>query len=161
MVERLAQLERHDLSKFRGYTPGADGVFAFDTLPSFFSEPDRRAYLLYHGATLAGFTLTRGLPDGATSIVAFFIVRALRKQGVGHRAAQELLRTQPGRWAIAFQEENAGVPRFWRHVATAAVGSEWREGPTPPSAQPGTQRDTWLFLDTTAASGSPRVDQAE
>ena len=124
VVERLAQLERHDLSEFRGYTLGAD-------------------------------TLTRGLPDGATSIVAFFIVRALRKQGVGHRAAQELLRTQPGRWAIAFQEENVGVPRFWRHVATATVGFAWREEqqPTPPSALPGTQRDTWLFLDTTAASG--------
>jgi hypothetical protein len=30
VVEQLAQLERHDLSQFRGYVPRADGTYAFD-----------------------------------------------------------------------------------------------------------------------------------
>ncbi|MDX6294408.1 MAG: hypothetical protein QOH50_3483 [Kribbellaceae bacterium] len=146
VVERLGQLERHDLSEFRGYTPGADGVFAFDRLPLFFSEPDRRVYLIYHGSTLAGFTLTRGLPDGSTSIGAFFIVRGLRRQEVGHRAALELLHQRPGRWSIAFQENNVGAARFWRRLVTAAVGSAWKEEvrPVPDDITP----DTWLLLDT-------------
>lgn len=146
MIERLAQLERHDLSEFRGYTPDADGVFAFDALPSFFGEPDRRAYLIRSGPTLAGFTLTRGLADGATSIFAFFVVRALRRRGVGHRAALELLRLRPGPWGIAFQEENPGAARFWRRVATACVGSAWREERRPGA---GGTPDVWIRLDTT------------
>jgi predicted acetyltransferase len=154
VVERLAQLERHDLSEFRGSTPGADGLFAFSGLPLFFSEPDRHAYLIYHGSTLAGFTLTRDLPDGATSISAFFIVRALRRRGIGDRAAQELLRLWPGPWAIAFQEENAGAARFWRRVVTAAVGPAWREErrPVPPPAPANLPPDTWLLLDTRATA---------
>ncbi|UGY94242.1 GNAT family N-acetyltransferase [Streptomyces gobiensis] len=146
VIERLAQLERHDLSAFRGYTPDADGVFAFDRLPNFFSEPDRHAYLIHYGETLAGFALTRGLSDGGTSVYAFFVVRALRRRSVGHRAALELLRLRPGRWGIAFQEENAGAARFWRQVATAAVGTAWQEELRPGPA--GMAPDTWLLLDT-------------
>jgi predicted acetyltransferase len=151
VIERLAQLYRHDLSEFLGYTPGPDGVFAIPWLASFFSEPDRRAYLIHHGPTLAGFALTRGLPHGATSLSAFFIVRALRRHGVGRRAAQMLLGLQPGPWAIAFQENNQGAARFWRQVATAVAGSAWREEqrPVPPTAPAGLPPDTWLLLDTT------------
>ncbi|MGP3984183.1 GNAT family N-acetyltransferase [Streptomyces sp. KR80] len=157
VVERLAQLERHDLSEFRGSTPRANGLFAFDKLPLFFSEPDRHAYLIYYGSALAGFTLTRGLPDGATSISAFFIVRALRRQAVGHQAALALLRMQPGPWAIAFQEENAGAARFWRRIATAAVGSAWREERRSVPGKPAVPPDTWLLLDTDGAHQAPVV----
>jgi predicted acetyltransferase len=148
VVERLAQLERHDLSEFRGYTPGPDGLFGFERLPLFFSEPDRRVYLIHQDSTLAGFTMTRRLPDGATSIGGFFVVRALRRNGVGQRAALELLRAQPGRWAIAFQEENAGAARFWRGFATAAVGSAWAEERRPVPGKPEIPPDIWLLLDT-------------
>jgi predicted acetyltransferase len=148
VVERLGQLERHDLSEFRGTTPGPDGLFRSDRLPSFFTEPDRHVYLIHHGPTLAGFILTRLLPDGSTSIGAFFVVRALRRAGVGQLAALELLRIRPGRWSIAFQENNARAARFWRRVATAAVGPDWQEELRPVPDKPDIAPDTWLLLDT-------------
>ncbi|MGP4001219.1 GNAT family N-acetyltransferase [Streptomyces sp. 8N706] len=158
-VERLAQLYRHDMSEFLGFLPGDDGSFTYRTLPLFFGEPGRRAYLLHHGATLAGFSLIRELPGGAHSIAAFFIVRALRRQDVGRRAALALLRSQPGPWGIAFQEANKGAARFWRQVATAAVGTAWVEEqrPVPPPAPAGLPPDTWILLDTriTELSGEP------
>ncbi|ADB30606.1 GCN5-related N-acetyltransferase [Kribbella flavida DSM 17836] len=152
VVERLGQLERHDLSEFRGYTPDADGIFCYERLPLFFSDPERRVYLIHHGATLAGFATTRPLPDGSTSIGAFFVVRALRRRTVGHRAALELLHHRPGRWSIAFQEENPGAARFWRRLATAAVGPAWTEEQRPVPGHPDHTPDTWLLLDT----GAPR-----
>jgi hypothetical protein len=75
VVERLAQLERHDLSQFRGYLPRADGTYAFDKLDLFRAEPGRQAWLIRYGLTLAGFALTRPLESGGTSMYAFFIVR--------------------------------------------------------------------------------------
>ena len=113
VVERLAQLERHDLSQFRGYVPRADGTYAFDTLDLFRTEPGRQAWLIRYGLTLAGFALTRPLESGGTSMYAFFIVRGLRRHGVGLQAARELLRLIPGVWGIAFQDENAGAQPFW------------------------------------------------
>ncbi|PRY02217.1 GNAT family N-acetyltransferase [Allonocardiopsis opalescens] len=145
-VERLAQLERHDLSEFRGHTPGADGLFAFDALPLFFTEPGRQAYLVHAGSHLAGFALTRPLPDGATSIFAFFVVRALRRRGVGRLAALELIqRCRPGAWRIAFQEDNPGAARFWRRIATECVGTAWSEEVLPGR---GPSPDVWIRLDT-------------
>jgi hypothetical protein len=37
VIERLAQLERHDLSEFRGMPPDADGVYEVRWLPG---QPD-------------------------------------------------------------------------------------------------------------------------
>lgn len=144
VVERLGQLERHDLSEFRGYTPGADGLYAFDHLPTFFTDASRHAYLIHYGPALAGFALTRTKDDGATSIVAFFIVRGLRRMGIGDLAAGELLRMRPGRWAIAFQEDNVAAARFWRRVVTRIVGSAWTESRDDDAA------DTWLTLEVGA-----------
>ena len=149
VVERLAQLERHDLSQFRGYVPRADGTYAFDRLDLFRAEPGRQAWLIRYGLTLAGFALTRPLETGGTSMYAFFIVRGLRRDGVGLQAARELLRLIPGVWGIAFQDENAGAQPFWERVATDAVGDRWHlekragpEGHTP---------DIWLRVNTRSA----------
>ncbi|WP_407549011.1 GNAT family N-acetyltransferase [Streptomyces sp. Pv4-95] len=147
VVERLAQLERHDLSEFRGTGPYADGRFHVGELPLFFTGPGRAAHLIHHGSRLAGFALTRRL-DAATSLSAFFVVRALRRRRVGHRAALELLRRQPGPWAIAFQEDNPAAAPFWRKVATAAVGPAWHEERRPVLGHPELPPDVWLLFDT-------------
>lgn len=153
VFEQLWQLYWHDLSEFRGVVPRADGTYRSDRLAPYFGEPDHHAHLIHHGEDLAGFVLTRPLPEGARSVYAFFVVRALRRQGVGHRAAREMLRLHPGRWAIAFQEENPGAARFWRQLAADAVGTAWREErrPVPPPAPSHLPDDVWILLDTTHA----------
>jgi predicted acetyltransferase len=131
VVERLAQLERHDLSQFRGYVPRADGSYAFDGLDLFRADPGWQAWLIRYGLSLAGFALTRPLESGGTSMYAFFIVRGLRRHGVGLQAARELLRHIHGVWGIAFEDENADAQPFWERVATDAVGdlaSDHRDG---------------------------------
>ncbi|MEU5895039.1 GNAT family N-acetyltransferase [Streptomyces venezuelae] len=150
VVERLAQLYRHDMSEFIGYLPEPDGTYEFGKLPVFFAEPGRTALLIQYGSVPAGFVLTRPMAEGATSISAFFVVRALRRRGVGREAALQLLRSRPGAWAIAFQPANAGAARFWRGVATEAVGSAWREEsrPVPASVAANEPDDQWILLDT-------------
>ena len=85
------------------------------------------------------------------------MVRALRRKGVGHRAAREMLRLHPGPWAIAFQEENPKAARFWRQLATDAVGTAWREErrPVPPPAPSHLPDDVWILLDTTDPAPAP------
>lgn len=148
VVERLWQLDQHDMSEFWGGMPGPDGLYDSGRLDLAFSDPERRIYLIHYGGDLAGFTTTRPLPDGATSIVGFFVVRAVRRRSVGRRAALALLRQRPGRWAIAFQKANAGAARFWRRVATEAVGTDWREERRPVPGKPQLPPDHWVLLDT-------------
>jgi predicted acetyltransferase len=125
VVERLGQLERHEMSRFTGDLPGPDGQFDFPRLSRFFTDADHQAYLIHSDERLAGFCLIRPFDGGSSFVHAFFVVRALRQRGVGLAAATDLLRSRRGRWAIAFVEENEPAARFWRQVATDVVGDSW------------------------------------
>jgi predicted acetyltransferase len=144
-VERLTQLYLHDLSSSRGYLPDQRGVFDLRTLALFRTDPGRQAWMIRTHEHLAGFALTRPWEKGGTSMYAFFVVRALRSNGVGRVAARELLHRIPGEWGIAFQDANTGAREFWEQVARDVVGERFRVdepelGQGPP--------DVWIRLDS-------------
>jgi predicted acetyltransferase len=147
VLERLWQLYTHDLSEFRGSMPDGEGLYQSGRLPLYFDDPDRCGYLIWSGSALAGFALIRGLRAKSRVMGEFFVVRAARRQHVGHEAALALLGLHPGPWEIAFQEENAGAARFWRRVATDAVGQAWTEGPPRVRGNPAIPPDVWLLLN--------------
>jgi predicted acetyltransferase len=146
---RLWQLYCHDLSEFRGYMPDSSGLYETARLLSFFEDPDRCGYLIYSGQTLSGFALIRGLAREIRVMGEFFVVRAARRQRLGHDAAVSVMSFHPGRWAIPFQQENPGAARFWRllgaELATAGCEDERRPIPGKPAEPP----DIWLLLSTT------------
>jgi len=151
LVERLGQLYRHDLSEFRDSWPDEEGTYRFPRLTAYLSDdPDRQAWLIRSGEHVAGFAFVRGLTEPARHIGEFFVVRRARRRGVGHDAALQLLRRHPGPWRIAFQDENPGAARFWRRVATDAVGDAWHEERLPVPDKPWLPPDVWLSLDTGA-----------
>jgi predicted acetyltransferase len=146
VLENLGQLFRHDLSEAYGLLPNADGTFNNRRLDQFRIDPERRAWLITAAGGLGGFAMTRPTDDGGTSITDFFVVRALRRTGVGREAARLLLAQIPGRWHIAFQSYNPGAQRFWSEVATEAVGHEWTMHDDPPIE--GRPPDTWITFTT-------------
>jgi hypothetical protein len=79
-VERLWQLYKHDLSEFRDYHPGADGMFKPGHLPYYFGEPDRCGFLIRAGGNLAGFVLVSGVVQEPRHIGEFFIARSARRR---------------------------------------------------------------------------------
>jgi predicted acetyltransferase len=157
MLEQLWQLYWHDLSEFRGSMPGPDGRFNADKmLPYLGDDPDRAAFVLLLDGSPAGFALILGLGSETRMIGEFFVVRAARRQGVGYAAALELLRTHPGRWQLAFQEENPRAARLWRRVAQAAAGDAWYEERRPVPNKPHIPPDVWMHLDTAGATSGGR-----
>ncbi len=125
VVERLAQLEQHDLSVFTCALPGPDGRFDVPRLPRFFSDVDHRAFVVDDRGGPVGFCLVRPFEGGASFVHSFFVVRAVRRRGVGSAAAAELLRTHGQKWVIAFVDEHAVAARFWGQVATDVAGDAW------------------------------------
>ena len=153
VVESLLQLYIHDLSQFRLSRPDPVGRFNHDERYAvFFSNPDRRAYLFRDESGPVGFGLIRGLHETRRLMAGFFVVRGVRRRGVGHDAALAMLRRYPGVWEIPFQEENAGAARFWREVAESAVGREWSEDRRPVPMKPHIPDDVWITLDSSAMS---------
>ncbi|MEQ4209836.1 GNAT family N-acetyltransferase [Actinopolymorpha sp. B9G3] len=146
VVERLWQLYSHDLSEFRGELPTDEGLYSSGRLPLYFDDPDRCGYLIHTDSGLAGFALVRGLSGEARVMGEFFVVRAARRQRVGHAAATELLSRHRGLWEIPFQEANPAAARFWRRVATAVAGSAWKDERRPIPGKPDLPPDIWLLL---------------
>lgn len=146
VLQRLWQLYAHDLSEFRGSRPDDEGLFRAGRLPTYLADPDRACHLVLHDGAVAGFGLVRGLGAGPRVMGEFFVLRGLRRAGVGAEAARLLLSAYPGSWEVAFQDANPGAARFWRRVATEVAGDGWREEERPVPDKPEVPPDVWLTL---------------
>jgi predicted acetyltransferase len=145
LAGQLWQLYQHDLSQFRGTRLDGSGRFPEGRLPLFLTEPDRCGHLIRTGPAPVGFALVRGLIDGPRVMGEFFVVRAVRRRGVGRAAARCVFAAHPGAWEIPFQEENPGAARFWRGLATELAGDAWHEERRPVPHRPD-ESDIWLHL---------------
>jgi len=156
VLVRLWQLYRHDLSEFRGSLPDRDGLFHTRPLAPFLADdPDRRAYIFERDDGPVGFGLVGRVTTGPMLMFEFFVVRAVRGQGVGGAAAQALFGLHPGVWEIPFQEENATAARFWRDVAARAAQDGVREERRPVPGKPHIPDDVWLTV-TVGGTDVPR-----
>jgi predicted acetyltransferase len=153
VLERLWLLFRHDMSEVTGALPDPTGQFRRERLDATFTDPGRGGLLAHlepDGAppSPVGFALVRGL-DGPTRVLgSFFVVRGARRTGIGRELAAHVLASFPGRWEIAFQDTNPPAVRFWRAVATDAVGQAWAEEHRAVPGRPDLPPDTWISFTT-------------
>jgi predicted acetyltransferase len=146
VLENLGQLFRYDLSEAYGHLPNPDGTFNNRHLDRFRISPDHGAWLIHAAGRLGGFAMTAPLPGGGTMMSDFFVVRALRRTGVGREAARQVIALFPGRWGVGFQTYNPGAQQFWSQVATEAAGDTWITYDDPPVE--GRPPDTWITFET-------------
>jgi len=129
VLANLLELYCHDLSPYFPVTLGPDGRFGYAYLPRYWKEPGVRFPLFIEAdGALAGFALAmRGSPatnDASHLDVAeFFVLRALRKRGIGERAAALLWDALPGHWTVRVARANEGAVRFWERAITRYTGS--------------------------------------
>lgn len=149
-VERLWLMFRHDLSEFdtaaEPQLPSPDGTFRSERVDSAFGGggEDWAPYLFLRGDRPVGFAFVRGLSGPTRVLNSFFVVRGVRRAGVGIRAVAEVVARHPGHWEIAFQDANAGAVRFWRRVAEELAPGEWGEERRPVPKRADLPPDVWI-----------------
>jgi predicted acetyltransferase len=144
VVENLWQCYQHDLSEFRGSLPGPDGRYKNSRVTTYLDSPDHSTYLIKVDDAPAGFVMVRQHDEGSRVLGEFFVVRSLRRQGLGRSVATRVFTRHPGRWELAFQEANIRAVRFWTDVATRLVGNAWTVTPRPVPEKPDVPPDLWL-----------------
>jgi len=130
VLENLLSLYGHDFSEILGGTPVADGRYAYPRLGSFLGDEDRRAFLLRADGRLAGFALvSRGSALGTDpelwDMTEFFVVRGLRRSGVGTLAASAVFRELAGAWEVRVLELNQGALGFWQRAISSYTGGRY------------------------------------
>jgi predicted acetyltransferase/8-oxo-dGTP pyrophosphatase MutT (NUDIX family) len=144
VVHQLWQLYQHDLSEFRHSAPGADGRFPPGRLASYDDrQGDRITYLARLGDVPCGFALVRGVGFEERQMGEFFVTRSARGRGTATAFATDVLRRHPGRWEIAFQEENPRAAAFWRRLAGDLLDGV-AEQPVPVPGKAHLPPDIWL-----------------
>jgi predicted acetyltransferase len=147
VLARLWLLFRHDMSEFQGQLPNPDGTFRSERLEAALSNPDWAAYLLITEDRPIGLAFVRGLAGPIRVLNSFFVVRGARRSGIGSHAVQDLVTRYPGRWEVAFQDNNTAAARFWRRVATEIAGDTWTEEHRPILGHPSLPPDAWISFD--------------
>ena len=145
VLERLWLMFRHDLSEFQGQLPGPDGGYRTERLELVLAgDPEWAGYLFYNGDNPIGFCFMRALQQPVRVLNSFFIVRPMRRNGLGLRAVQEVLANHPGPCEVAFQANNATAVRFWQRVATEISGDVWTQEPRPIPGAAHETPDLWI-----------------
>jgi predicted acetyltransferase len=149
MLERLWLMFRHDMSSFGGQLPNPDGTFRTERLDAAFDDRNWACYVFTTPQdSPAGFAIVRGTVGQVRVISSFFVVRAMRRSGVGFDAVQAIVADNPGRWEVAFQEANAGAVRFWRRAAGELANGDWTEERRVVPDSPDLPPDTWISFAT-------------
>lgn len=152
-VERLWLMFRHDMSEVWGELPDVDGSFRSDRLHTALTDDDWAPYLLTSAEHPVGLAFVRSLAGPVRVLNTFFVVRGVRRSGVGLRAVREVVHRHPGSWEVAFQDGNPAAVRFWRRVAGEIAGDEWTEERRPVPGKPDVPPDVWISFSVPAARG--------
>jgi predicted acetyltransferase len=127
IVARLLQLYCYDFSEFVDVDLDADGIFEYDSLPLYWSEPHRHPFLVRVNAVPAGFVLVKrsgSSTDFKTiwEMTEFLIVRRYRRRGIGTKIAKEVFKQFLGRWEVCVLTSNHSGLHFWEQAIKAFVG---------------------------------------
>lgn len=127
VLTNMLELYAHDFSEFVELRVGADGRFGYEHLHLYWEEPGRHPFLIKAGGRLAGFVLVRrgsGVSGdaGVWDVAEFFVLRGLRRLGVGKRAAHEVWRRFPGTWEVRVIDRNRKAKEFWARAIKEFVG---------------------------------------
>jgi predicted acetyltransferase len=150
VLERLWLMFRHDISEFGGQLPNPDGSFRSERLQAAFTDRDWAAYVLMRDDRPVGLAVVRGLAGQVRVLSSFFVVRAVRRTGIGSRAVREVVGRHPGAWEVPFQDNNLAAVRFWRRVAAEIAGDAWTEERRPVPGQPTLPPDVWISFEVAA-----------
>ena len=127
VLANMLELYAHDFSEFVDLKLGPDGRFGYRRLPLYWTEPGRYPFIVKTGGHLAGFVFVRRGSEisqdaDVWDVAEFFIVRGLRRLGLGTKAAHEVWRRFPGRWEVRVSGRNRKAKEFWARAVAEFVG---------------------------------------
>lgn len=97
-----------------------EGNYHYGYFDAYFTETDRRAYLIYNEQCLVGFAMLNPYsyigrsPDFV--LAEFCIFPSYRRQHIAIKAVEYILGEHQGKWEIKYNENNLGAKCLWEKV---------------------------------------------
>lgn len=128
IFENLLEMYIHDFSEFHTVAPGSDGRFGYPDLGLYWLEPEHHAFLAQMDGDLAGFALVRKLlsiegNQAVWDMAEFFVLRGIRRRGIGTEMAQAVWALFPGAWQVRVMQANRRATLFWARAIAKHAGA--------------------------------------
>jgi predicted acetyltransferase len=131
VLRNLLELYQYDYSELVDGDMDDHGLYGYDYLDHYWTEPGRNAFFIRCDDKLAGFAMLRDIPAEDSSVVhvlsEFFVLRRYRQRHVGKTAARLVFELFPGRWRVAQEACNYPAQRFWHRVIRAYTGGGFQK----------------------------------
>ncbi|MBI3240790.1 MAG: GNAT family N-acetyltransferase [Chloroflexi bacterium] len=131
ILRNLLELCQHDYSEFDSADVDEHGLFGYNYLDNYWTEPGRHPFLVRVSGKLAGFVLVRLLDSADNqptySMAEFFILRKYRRLGVGREVARRIFDKFQGKWSVAQEDGNRPAQAFWRKVIAEYTNEDYEE----------------------------------
>ncbi len=98
-----------------------EGNYEYPFFDCYFSEPDRKAFLVLYDERIAGFLMVNPYsyigqnPDYV--LAECFILPKFRKKHIARDAVGLLFRMFPGHWEVKYNTRNVPAARLWNQIA--------------------------------------------
>ncbi|CAG8998453.1 MAG: hypothetical protein CENE_00399 [Candidatus Celerinatantimonas neptuna] len=128
ILENLFPYYVYDMTEFMKWPPNENGQYTFtpSTLDFYWQKSDHTPYFISAGNELAGFVLVRRYADTQRyDIEQFFVLRKFKRNGIGKKALEQVVKLHPGSWQIRVLLENTGALQFWKSAVTNIMGSQF------------------------------------
>lgn len=155
ILARLLELYAYDFSDTLNFDLNEDGLFDYDRLPLYWTDPNRYPFLIRVNGKLGGVVLIqKGSPishdPDVWDVSEFFVVRKYRQKGVGQTVAHTLWKRFPGRWQVRVLEKNLTGKAFWESSIRKLAG-----GHSSSSFQRKIDGASWLIFNFSSSSPGP------
>jgi aminoglycoside 6'-N-acetyltransferase I len=132
ILRHLLELYQYDLSAVESRDVDANGLYGYEYLDHYWTEPTRHPFLVRVDGQSAEFALVNRytcLPQakGGMSIGEFFVMKRYRGRGIGERVAVRIFDMFPGSWEVRELAENVDAQAFWRKVIGRYTRGDFEE----------------------------------
>ena len=130
----LFQFYLYEFSRFMGWHVTYSGRYFEIDLDGCWTDDTRQPFLIRADQQLAGLAIVDRRAQSELSgsadvreLSEFFVMAAVRRRGVGMRAAVSLFDRYPGRWEVRQLVRNADALPFWRQVIGRYTSGRYTE----------------------------------
>lgn len=120
LLWNLLQKYLYEMTAYYGNELDAAGNYRYRYFDAYFSEPGRKALLIYHDRQLAGFAMINPYAYISTQpacvLAEFTVFPAFRKKHIASEAAEAIFRRYGGRWEIKYHEQNIAAKLLWNKI---------------------------------------------
>lgn len=154
ILRNLLEKYQFEFSQWDNRDVNRLGLYGYDYLDSYWTEPNRWAFFILSGGRLAGFAMVNDYPEVAEptdySLSEFCVLHKYRRQGVGKAAAFALYDRFHGRWQLMRHPHNIPSVYFWNAVVSEYTHGSFRLILSCPGTKyaDGTPGDVFFFDNT-------------